>query len=55
MAGRSEASVLRGLHRHGRALAEGTVEEKPLAGGLGEFVEHAAFADVLQQAWIGHV
>ena len=34
--------------------AEGTVEEA-LACGLGEFVEHAAFADVLQQAWIGHV
>src|SRR6266436_3677853 len=32
VAGRGEARVLRRLHRHGRALAEGAVEQEPLAG-----------------------
>src|SRR5207248_10737420 len=45
----------RRLHRHRRALAEGTVEQQPLTSRLREFVEHAAFADVLLQARIGHV
>jgi hypothetical protein len=36
MAGRGEAGVLSGSHRHGRALAEGAVEQKPLSGRFGE-------------------
>ena len=35
MAGRGEASVLRSLARHGGALAEGAVEQEPLADGFG--------------------
>ena len=52
---RGKPGVLRGLHRHGRALAEGAVEHQPLAGRLGQLVQHAARADVLLQARIGHM
>src|ERR1700736_1605165 len=55
VARRRELRVLRRLHRHGRALAEGAVEHEPLAGRFGEFVQHAAGADVFLQARIGHV
>src|SRR5439155_24527560 len=35
VAGRSETRVLRRLHRHGRALAEGAVKQEPLASRFG--------------------
>ena len=35
MAGRGEACVLRSLARHGGPLAEGAVEQEPLADRLG--------------------
>src|SRR5690242_7598516 len=49
VAGGSKARVLRSLHRHRRALAEGAIEQDPLAGRRGQFVQHAAGADVLLQ------
>jgi hypothetical protein len=43
------------LHRHGRALAEGAVEQEPLAGRFGELMHHAAGADAFLQGQIGHM
>ena len=45
-----DAGVLRGLHRHGRAFAEGAVEHDALAGGAGELVQHAAWAATFPRA-----
>src|SRR6266567_3490177 len=42
MAHRFKAAILRGLHRHRRALAEGAIEQDALAGRAGKLVEHAA-------------
>jgi hypothetical protein len=55
MAGRCETGVLRRLHRHGRALAEGAVEQEPLAGRFGELMQYTARADALLQCRVGHV
>src|SRR5262245_47772132 len=55
MAGRRQARVLRSLHGHRGTLAERAVEYDPLAGRLGEFVQHAAGADAFLQARIGYV
>src|SRR5215471_5909918 len=44
-----KARVLRSLHRHRRALAEGAIEQDPFAGRRGQFVQHAAGADVHRQ------
>ena len=55
MAGGCEPGVLRRLHRHCRALAEGTVEDDALAGGSGEFVQHAARADIVRKLGVGGV
>jgi hypothetical protein len=44
--GRGETRILRGLHRHGRAFAEGAIEDDALAGGAREFIEHAAGPDI---------
>ena len=42
--GGHQAGVLRGLHRHRRAFAEGAIEQEPLAGGARQFAQHAAGA-----------
>src|SRR5215813_283025 len=55
MASRSEAGVLRRLHRHGRTLAKSAVEQKTLAGRFGKLAQHAAFADVLLQGRVGYM
>jgi thioredoxin-dependent peroxiredoxin len=55
VAGRGEARVLRRLHRHGRALAEGAVEQEPLAGRFAELMQHAARTDALLQRRVGHM
>src|SRR6516225_2608551 len=53
--GRGEARILRGLHRHGRAFAEGAIEDDALAGGAGEFIEHAAGPDIGGEIGVGGV
>src|SRR6266542_1969390 len=53
--GGSEARVLRRLHRHGRALPEGAVEDDALASGAGEFVQHAARTDIGRKIRVGRV
>ena len=55
VAGAGKACVLRRLHRHRRAFAERAVEQQPLAGRPGEFVQRAARTDVFLQARIGHM
>ena len=48
-------AVLRGLHGHRRALAEGAIEHDPFAGRRRQLVQHAAIADVLLKIGIGRV
>src|SRR6516164_10372335 len=52
---RGKTGVLRRLYRHGRALAEGAVEQEPFAGRFGKPMEHAARADTLLQCRVGHM
>jgi hypothetical protein len=51
--GGGERRILRGLHRHGRALAEGAIEGDALAGGAGEVIEHAARPDIGDEIGVG--
>src|SRR5262249_58005521 len=44
--GRGETRILGGLHRRGRAFAEGVIEDDALAGGAGEFMQHATGTDI---------
>ena len=55
MQGGDQAGVLRGLHRHGRALAEGAIEHDALVGRARELVQDAAGADILLQVAVGRV
>jgi hypothetical protein len=48
MAGGLQTGILRRLHRHGRALAEGTVEHDALAGRRRELLQHAAGANMFR-------
>ena len=43
---RGDAGILRCLHGHGRALAEGTVEQQAFAGCLRQNMQQATGADV---------
>src|SRR5262249_26219171 len=53
--GGRETRILCGLHRHGRAFPEGAVENDALAGGAGEFIEHAAGPDIGREIGVGSV
>src|SRR5262249_54072827 len=50
-----DARALCRLHRHGRALSEGAVEYQPLAGGAGQFVQHAAGTHVVGEIGVRRV
>src|SRR5262249_57281679 len=39
--------------RHGRAFPEGAIENDALAGGAGEFIEHAAGPDIGREIGVG--
>src|SRR5262249_39575535 len=52
---RGKTGVLRRLYRHGRALAEGAVEQEPFAGRFGKPMQHAARADTLLQCRVRHM
>src|ERR1700733_4805846 len=51
---RSETLVLGRLHRHGRSLAEGAIEEDRLARPR-ELVDESALADIVLKLAIGRV
>src|SRR6516165_10243799 len=53
--GGGETRILRGLHRHGRALPESAIEDDALAGGAGELIEHAARPDIGGEIGVGGV
>lgn len=55
MAGSGQPGVLRCLHRHGAALAEGAVENQSPPGRGCQLVQHAAGSDVLRQVAIRRV
>ncbi len=55
VAGAGETGVLRRLHRHGGALAEGAIEDDALAGGAGELVQHAAGMHIDGEIAVGGV
>ena len=55
VAGGGNSRLLGGLHRHGRALAEGAIEHDAPAGRAGELVEHAARPDISREIRIGRV
>ena len=55
MAGGLQAGILRRLHRHGGAFAEGAVEHDALAGRRRELLQHAARANMFRQRWVGRM
>src|SRR5579862_7187464 len=55
MARRSDSGLVRRLHRHRGALAEGAVEQDLFACGFGELVEDSPRAEVFLQGGVGHV
>src|SRR5882672_4698291 len=55
MTGGGEAHILRRLHRHGGAFAEGAIEQEALVGRRRQLVDHAAASDVFREVAIGRV